>query len=284
MLRKAKYTNHLGISVSFNEAGSPYTLNPFNLRGYDFAATVMSDRITGFSHSGVKNYPVNIGVVGNSAEETAENYDYLASLFESDVLAASPGILEINGYSLKCYISGLTPQTSLKRGKEAIATIITDNGLWYKELFTMLFTKDSSIILDSELEEYNVITYPHGYPYGYPLGAVVRELNNTALRPTHFRLIIEGPTYSPTIIIAGHTYSVNADIPNGAKLIIDSRNATITLVDSSGTETNVFDKRNRESDVFQKIPAGISRVTFNNIAEKFYLTLIDERSYPKWST
>ena len=284
MLRKAKYTNHLGVTVSFNEAGSPYTLNPFNLRSYNAAANVMSDRITGFSYGSVKNIGINIGVVGGSAEETATNYDYLASLFESDVLAVLPGTLEINGYSIKCYISGLTPQSSFKRGKEAIAAVITDNLLWYKELFTVKYTPDNQIILDSELENLNKLTYPHDFPYAFATDITVKKIDNPALHPAHFRLIIEGPAMSPTITIGGHIYSVDVSVSEGSRLIIDSRASTITLTDANGISVNVFDKRNRESDVFEKIPTGTSRVQFGQAIEKFYLTLIDERSYPQWST
>ncbi len=283
-MRKAKYINHLGISVSFNEAGSPYTLNPFSLRGYDVAANVMSDRITGFAYSAVKNFGINIGTVGGTTEETAENYDYLASLFESDVIAVLPGTLEINGYSLKCYISGLTPQISLKRGKEAIATVITESQLWYKELFTVKYTPDSQIILDSELENLNQLAYPHDFPYAYANDVTVKKIENPSLRPSHFRLIIEGPSVSPTITIGGHIYSVDVSVPERSRLIIDSRTATIVLKDANGKSVNVFDKRNRESDIFEKISTGTSRVQFSMAVRKFYLTLIDERSFPKWST
>ncbi|MBQ3603952.1 MAG: hypothetical protein IJA02_08940 [Clostridia bacterium] len=281
MRNSSYYTNHLGIKVEFNTPNSPYTCNPIALRSFSTTAAVLSNKITAFTNEEIKSYNIELGIKGKNREETADNYDYLISIFETDTLASEPGMLTVNGYSLKCYINGFDIITSLNCAKIVAATVTSDTNCWYKELFTMLFTSDFSIVLDSEPITYQIKEYPHGYPLGYPTELAVKEINNPALRPTHFRLIFEGPVYSPTVIIGGHTYAVNTNVEKGESLIIDSRAKTITRI-VNGEKINEFSKRNRESYVFEKIPLGINRVSYSNDIQKFFITLIDERSYPKW--
>lgn len=281
-MRKASYTTHEGITVNFNTLGSPYTLNPLPFRSFEAEPTILNNRISDFSTDGVKNFSIEIGTVGTSAQETADNYDYLFSLFDTDILAVLPGTLTVNGYSLNCYINRAAPQLSLRRGKQVICTVTTEKALWYKELFTVIYTPESSLILNTPVE-FDKLTYPHGYSVGYPSVTTTLKVKNPALRASHFRLIIEGPVTTPTVIIGGHTYSADVTVPSGSKLIIGSRTETVVLVDESGTETNVFNKRNRNSYCFEKIPPGESSVAFRNI-DRFFLTIIDERRYPQWST
>lgn len=277
------YTNHLGIKVDFNDPQSPYTCNPLPLRSFSTTATVLSNKITGFTNEEIKSFTVELGVKGRNRKETADSYDYLISIFETDTLAALPGMLTVNGYSLKCFINGFGVVASLNCAKKVTATVTSDTNSWYKELFTMLFTGNSSIILDSEPLSYPLIEYPHGYPIGYPTELAVKEINNPALRPTDFRLIFEGPIYSPSVIIGGHTYAVKTEVERGESLVIDSRAKTITRI-SDGKQINEFSKRNRESYIFEKIPIGINKVSYGNDVQKLFITLIDERSYPKWKT
>lgn len=283
-MRKASYTNHLGITVEFNNPYSFFTLNPLPLRTYEATATVMSEKITGFSEKGIKNYGIELGITGRSAAEASENYDHLMSVFETDTISAIPGTITVNGYSLKCFISGIAPQASLRRAKTVIATVTTDNALWYRELFTAKFAYDNFTIVENSPTTYPELTYPHDYPVGYSPENTIKEINNPAMRPSHFRLIVEGSAESPAIIIGGHTYSVDVSVPLGSRLIIDSRASTIVLSDEKENTTNAFDRRNRYSDIFAKIPTGRNKVSFGSSVDCFYLTLIDERSYPQWST
>ncbi len=283
-MRKTKYTNHLGITVEFNNPYGFFTMNPLLLRTFETTATVMSEKITGFSHEGVKNYGIELGITGKNAAEVSANYDHLMSVFETDTISGSPGTITVNGYSLKCFISGIAPQVSLRRAKTVIATVITDNALWYKELFTTKFEHGNFTVVENSPIAYPVLTYPHDYPVGYASENTTEKINNPAMRPSHFRLVIEGSAESPAVIIGGHTYSVDVSVPLGSRLIIDSRAATIVLSDATGNTINAFGKRNRYSYIFAKIPVGTSQVSFGNSVNCFYLTLIDERSYPQWST
>lgn len=281
-MHNAKYITHEGKSVEFNVKGGNFTLNPFPLRSFAVEPQVLNNQVSGFLSGNTTSYPVELGVVGKTIKETADNYDYLLNLFEDDIEAVSPGTLIVNGYSLKCYINGITPSISMRKGKTFTATITTDNPLWYKELSTVVFTPDMSFIQNTPpANAVKPINYPHNYPYDYGINQNIKIIDNKALRASHFRLIIEGFVSNPIITIGEHIYSVAVEVPELSQLIINSREGTITLIDENGKKTNVFDKRNRESNVFQKIPSGKSEVLYKNIS-KFYLTPIEERRFPPW--
>ncbi len=281
-MHNAKYITHEGKTVNFNVKGGNFTLNPLPLRSFVIEPQVLNNQISGFLSGNTTSYFVEFGVVGRTAKETGDNYDYLISMFEDDIAAVTPGTLTVNGYSLKCYVNSITPSVSMRRGKTFSATVTAENPMWYKELFTSIFTPEMHFVQNSpSTSETNPIDYPHDYPYDYGTNVTSKYISNTAMRSSHFRLVIDGVVDAPTVTIGGHVYSVNVSVPEDSQLIIDSREETVTLVDASGNTSNVFDKRNRESNVFEKIPTGENEVLFKNI-NKFYLTVIEERRFPPW--
>lgn len=281
-MHNAKYITHEGKTVDFNVKGGNFTLNPLPLRSFIIEPQVLNNQVSGFLSGNTTSYPVEFGVIGKNAKETGDNYDYLLSLFEDDIEAVAPGTLTVNGYSLKCYVNSITPSVSMRKGKTFTATVTAENPMWYKELFTNIFTSEMIFIPNSPSSgTTNPINYPHDYPYDYGTDVTSKYINNKAMRSSHFRLIIEGYTENPAVTIGGHVYSVLVAVPEDCQLVVDSRDETVTLVDSSGNITNVFDKRNRESNIFKKIPSGENEVLYRNI-RKFYLTIIEERRFPPW--
>ncbi len=283
-MHNAKYLTHEGKAVEFNVKGGKFTLNPFPLRSFTVEPQILNNQVSGFLSGNTTSYPVEFGVTGNSVKETADNYDYLLSLFEDDIEAVSPGTLIVNGYSLKCYINSITPSVSMRKGKTFTATVTTENPLWYKELSTFVFTPEMSFIQNTPpAAAIKPINYPHDFPYDFGTNQESKTIDNKALRASHFRLIIEGYVSNPLITIGGHIYSVAVEVPELSLLIMDSREETVTLVDENGKRTNAFDKRNRESNIFEKIPPGKSEVLYKSIS-KFYLTPIEERRFPPWKS
>ena len=100
--------------------------------------------------------------------------------------------------------------------------------------------------------------------------------------PANFRLIIYGYASNPTLHIGGHEYSVNVEVDDGEYLTIDSVAKTIFLTRNNGEKVNCFNLRNKDSYIFEKIPAGDNAITSPNDQIYFDITLLDERSEPKW--
>ena len=97
---------------------------------------------------------------------------------------------------------------------------------------------------------------------------------------------IHGPCSNPDILINGHEYNVNIDVPNGVDLVINSLEKTdevksIYLKYPSGNVVNAFNLRNRDSYIFEPIN-GKTILIDSFQAIEFDLYLIERRSEPQW--
>lgn len=280
-MRESKFANHEGQVITFND-GSGYSFNPLPTYTYSINPSVIGSKIAGFNTADTLSYVVEIGVKGSNAEDTANKLDQLLALFQSDISANSYGRLTINGYSLDCYVTAMTVTQNLHTLKSAAFTVFTDKPTWFKELQTYQYAPDSSIILNSpDEEQLPTQSYSHGYPFGYPNPYAIRKIANPLYTPAQFKLAVMGPC-TPSIIIGGHVYSVNSEVGAGEILTIDSRLKKVYKRAADGTITNLFDCRNRDSFIFEKIPPGENQISWQSI-DKFFLTLVDERTIPPWS-
>lgn len=124
--------------------------------------------------------------------------------------------------------------------------------------------------------------YPYEYnlEYGVQIGG--RSIANSSYTGNAFRIMIYGAVINPTVIIGGHPYTVNGAVGEGETLTIDSMTKTITLTTASGSKINYFDKRDRQNYIFQPIQPGQNAVAWSGDFG-FELTVIEERSEPKWT-
>lgn len=81
-------------------------------------------------------------------------------------------------------------------------------------------------------------------------------------------MIIYGPCINPLIRIAGHIYELRTTLYDGEYAVIDSstryaKDRKIVKVKTDGTEENLFNSKNNESSIWEKIPAGLSIVSWN---------------------
>lgn len=94
-------------------------------------------------------------------------------------------------------------------------------------------------------------------------------------------MIIYGPCINPLIRIAGHIYELRTTLYDGEYAVIDSstryaKDRKIVKVKADGTEENLFNSKNNESSIWEKIPAGLSIVSWNG-AFGFDIILFNER-------
>ena len=62
-----------------------------------------------------------------------------------------------------------------------------------------------------------------------------------------------------------------------------AKDRKIIKVKSDGTEENLFNSKNNESSIWEKIPAGLSIVSWNG-AFGFDIILFNERGTPRWTS
>lgn len=73
------------------------------------------------------------------------------------------------------------------------------------------------------------------------------------------------------------------EIPNGARLEIDSSEKTAIMILADGSRINCFGARDPEYYLWYDIPAGKNQIVWDK-SFKFDVTLIEERSEPRWLT
>lgn len=259
MLDKFTYTNHLGEVITFGS--SPYFANSSDLRDYQWS---YDETLTRFDR-GTVTKTLEVIVVGTE-EDANEKKDALYEIFEKDVLAMKKGTFQVGEYKMNAFVYGSKKTDYLSSQKLLIVqlSVVTDTPQWRTEK-TFEFPQDPSS--------------PVGNPY------LRRTISNDSLWECGFRLKFYGPAPSPAWVkIDGHMYSVDVfiDLDEYLEIVSDGTTKTITLYKSDDTTEDCFAKRYRSESVFAKISAGENIVECNN-SFGFELTLLEERSEPKWT-
>ncbi len=275
MLEKFKYINHLGETLEFGV--NSLFANSNNLRNFSWSITSTNDKISGF-YRGIVSKTIPIVMKCETAAEGIEMRNRLFEVFEKDVLAHRYGRIVIGDYYLKCFVTDSTKSNYLIHQSLIYLdlTIQTDLPEWIKET-TTAFRTDSGAS-----GENSFLDFSHDFPYDFKNGLSTGVLNNTGFVSSNFRMVIYGAVSSPTVFINNHEYSVETNIATGEYLTIDSVNKTIVLTKNNGQQVNCFNKRNKDSYIFEKIPSGESIVSSTNEGISFDVTLLEERSEPKW--
>ena len=272
MIEKIKYINHINEEVEFGESG--IYVNQSNIHDFLWDVVSQNDRISSFK-KGIQDRSLPVVIKCNTEEEGIAIKNKLFEVCEKDVLAVKAGKLVIGDYYFKCYITGSSKSEYLLNAgymKTELA-ITSDMPYWIKET-TSNFDGESATIGKN-------LDYNNDFDFDYSSNMLGTQLVNGNFVPSNFRMIIYGQVSNPEIYIGGHLYSVDVDIEANEYLTIDSIEKTIELTRADGTIANCFNLRNRDSYVFEKIPSGVSNVS-TSAAFHFDITLLDERSEPKW--
>lgn len=270
------YENHFGKRFDSLENGM-YLVHS-DILDYSWNFDVINNRISRF-YRPVTTRGLPLVVIGKTAAEAKEARNRLLEIVEADIHAILPGKIYIGEY----YTSGFI--TASKKSRYLLNERYCNLNLEFTTADPAWFTERNYIFLkgndDNAAAAYG-IDYPFDYSYDYATTVKNKRINGGDIGSSKFRLKIYGDATDPAINIGGHIYSVNGTIQKGESLLIDSINKTITLTTAAGKKVNWFDKRNRESYVFEPIPPGNSSVNYSGTFG-FDLTVIEERSEPKWT-
>lgn len=311
MLEKMTFINHEGETIE--SIKDQVYVNYNDLRDYRWEYETQSDRIIKFKKEVVeKTIPVII--FSDSEEQAVEMRNRLFSLSEKDILKRKPGKIVIDGYYLSGYIIESKKSNYLlnKRYMQLELIFATDRNVWRRETTYQFLPENitpdmgmqnpvvtgeiytgETIENQATLKEFRFdflrrsdrkIRYPQfDLPFEFTKTYGKRVINNTeAFSESDFVLTIYGFVDTPSILIAGHPYVINAMIYEGERVVIDSAAGTVKKIGRLGEETNLYNSRGKEYSVFQKIPPGVQTVSWSG-GFGFDLLLYDERSEPKWS-
>lgn len=274
MLEKIKYINHINEIVVIGE-GKIFA-NASDLHDFAWSVSSKNNKISAFKR-GIVTKTIPLQIVCDSEEEGIRIKNSMYEIMEKDVLAKEYGRIVIGNYYMKCYVAGSKKsEYLLNRGVMQVSlSVRTDCPEWVKESTTSFNENTAS------MDEY--LDFPFDYSYDYRNELAQKQINNTSFVASDFRMDIFGYSINPTIYIAGHEYSVECTIDTGEYLTIDSTRKTIVLTHVDGRKENLFNKRNKASYIFEKIPAGVSAITTTDSQIAFDITLMEERSEPKWT-
>lgn len=274
MKENLKYVNHLNEVFEF-AAEEAYVFES-DLHDYSWGIIQKNNKISGFARGLTKK---QIPILLHCRDESRgfELRNKLFELTEKDVIAEKPGRLMMNGYYLLCYVTAAKKTDYLyrKRFMKIGLEITVEWPFWRKETTTSYMPtsggEDPSYCCD----------FPFDFPHGYASNVSSASVLNRNFMFSEFRLRIYGDCVNPQITIGNHTYKVNCTINTDEYLTIDSSAKTIILTTVNGEEINKFSSRDKNNYIFELIPSGESVLAWNGDFG-FDLTLIEERSEPKW--
>jgi hypothetical protein len=278
MLEQLQYKNHLGEVISFGKEG--IYVNENDLRDFAWSYTSKNNRISSFK-KGVVKKTLKVVIACTSEADGIAKRNALFEVCEKDVLANKHGSFIIGGYYMRCFVIGSKKSEYLVNNQmmKVQLSIATDFPTWIKES-TKAFRKSSNP-LSPEAGGQNM-DYPYDYAFDYAADVINQVLPNEDFASSNFRMTIYGPCISPQIYIAGHTYNVVTEIAANEYMMIDSVEKTIILVKKNGQKMNCFNDRSRDSYIFERIPSGTNAVAWEGDFG-FDITLLEERSEPKWT-
>lgn len=278
MLEKVQYRNHLGEVITFGENG--LFVNENDLRDFLWSYTSKNNRISAFS-KGVVKKTLQVIIVCGSEEEGIAKRNALFETCEKDVLAKQHGRIIIGDYYMRCFVVGSTKTEYLqsKRYMKVKLSIVTEYPTWIREKLNPFRMSNSPLAPGAEGQN---LDYPFDYAFDYVSDIVSKAVHNEDFASSNFRMVIYGPCINPEIYIANHVYNVNTEVSANEYIVINSGEKTIELIRSNGEKVNCFNDRNRDSYVFEKIPSGANEVMWDG-SFGFDVTLLEERSEPKWT-
>lgn len=190
--------------------------------------------------------------------------DALRLAADADLASMTPGTLDFDGWSQRCYIAGI--EAKAVTGGAAVVELeaVLLDGVWRK--------KDSYEFRPGTGS--GTVGIGHGYDYGYAYGypyseETSREIEVDSIVASPFRIIVYGPAVRPSVTVGGNRYQVSTDVPDGGYLLIDSIEGTVTKVAKNGYKTNALPDAvlgggvGSGSYIFEDIPAGTSAVSYD---------------------
>ena len=278
MLENFIFENHLG--MRFEGLPNGVYLKANELRNYAWDYEAINNRISRFFHS-INQRKLPLARCCASKEEADEVKNRLLDVAEADIVAVLPGRIYVGDYYTTGYITESKKSNYRITGRYCNVDLVltSEKRTWNRE--TLYVFNGKTMTGPDGGTAVAGLDYPYDYAYDYTTATVTRQIASDSVRSSNFRILIYGEATDPAIMINGHVYRVYGRIKPGETLLIDSLNKTIVLTTATGSKVNWFANRDRQSYIFEPIPAGMSSLLYNG-EFKFDLTVIEERSEPKW--
>ena len=223
-------------------------------------------------------YKIELRISGtDNRKKEIENM--LFEAFERDINAKHPGKLLYDDYYIECYITASEISPDEHFGLKKTITTYCPYPFWIKETTYQYLPEPPEAVKYTDLEA--GIMFPE-FPFDFAPVRGEKILENPSFADSNFIMIIYGFAESPQVSIAGHPYRVETTIYEGERLVIDSKKGTVKKIGRLGEVVDCYNARQKDYSVFEKIPAGLNVFQWSG-GFGIDITLLDERSEPKWS-
>lgn len=292
-----KYVNSNGVTLDLS--GFPYKIKVEELFDWVWEANMTDisstrSNINAFRRTS-KSISTTVWFYANDNEDISELVNYFFEVTEIDVINKTAGKLIINDQDyIECFIiagSNRKWQKTPAFDSRSI-TVLFPHPFWINEQ-AQSYQPNASVIDIDDGDTIALLGYPYQYNYGYDIevvegessdsGALIRTWEFEGIADAPFVLEIYGAVTNPRVNIDGHLYQINVVLQEDDKVVIDSRDKTVTLyryASQGGNVINAYMYQNFNSDVFKQIPCGRS-IQVSSVA-RFTLTVYSERSEPLW--
>lgn len=270
------YDRNNNLKLTLNQY--PYYTEFSDLKDWTWAFNQQFGKINTFRRA-KQTYELIIGIAGN----TKAQHDALTDIFTEDVTAGAPGHLEINGWTLPCYITEAEHDYAMGLDRQNKYAVVSTTSTWVrKDLKSYNGETGGGGAIDLGRDySYTGGVMGRGYDYGY--SAVESHYASIDLPGTGngYEILIYGPQVNPVIYLDNQPIQVFVSITGTERLRIVSNGSekTIKILSSSGAETDAFVYRDKTHTPFLELGTHTD-LTFGQI--RFDFTTIERRSEPTW--
>lgn len=266
MKDQVTYVNHLGKTCDLNSEG--VKVNTGELNDWELGVSSLNGYVAGFLRE-ITEKPVAGIVFKHDSEAALRKLDemYECAIVDTDnddFEEPTYGKLIIGDWYMLCWLKGAEyGRTWYEDAGDFNLTLVTDEPLWNREI--------PQTFKNMEDEESTGLDYPHDYPFDYSKSNLAFNLQNASPRKCPVRITVEGPATKWDVRIDDNIYTMNLDLKQGERVVIDGRDMTTILYDNLGNPTNVFDKiggtfeEHSGSYIFEPAPAGESTISLTGI-------------------
>lgn len=211
----------------------------------------------------------------------------LMGLCACDLDAGTPGVWEVDGWKLECYLLAASAPSYSGRNRLFSVDILAPDPVWRHE------TRIEFVPQSGSAMEVGGYDFEHDFPYDLGGEAHGQKLDVAAAAPCDFRLTVYGYAAKPNVIIGGNRYGVDVVVPEGGILVVDStrkksmKGDSVVLYDKYGNGQDVFPKRVKGAEgsgsyIFERIARGTHDVTWDQ-GWGFTLDLIERAVALPWT-
>lgn len=258
----------------------PYYSELSDLKDWTWAFNEQFGKINTFRRA-KQSYELLIGIAGNFKNQ----HDVLTDIFSADVIAGQPGHIEINGWSLPCYITEAEHEYAAGLDRKNRYVVISTTSTWVrKETRSFNGTGEGGggdVDLGRDYS-YSSGILGRGYNYGYSVAESHYASIDLPGTGNGYEILIYGPAVNPVIYLDNKPIQVNVTLTGTERLRIVSNGSdkTIKILSSSGVETDAFVYRDKVNSPFLELGTHTD-LTYG--AVRFDFTTIERRSEPTWS-